>query len=130
MGPARAEELGALDVVPLLLRESRPLSAKPGELGVIASRTTATTSPFTWESVGLEPGEHDTDRYVLDSPTRNCSSCATDAILDGELPRMPDAIDATRRKRGDTGVASPACSRLQAVVADTTEVVSRRRTLR
>ena len=75
----------------------------------------------------VEPGEHDTDlQYVLEFANAQLLELRYyDAILDGELPRMYDAIDAARRKRGVFPGRRFAglLSRLQTVVADTTEVV-------
>ena len=128
--PARAEELGALDVVPLLLRESRPLSAEARRelLPHRFSYYGDDIAILTWESaLVVEPGEHDTDlQYVLEFANAQLLELRYyDAILDGELPRMYDAIDAARRKRGVFPGRRFAglLSRLQTVVADTTEVV-------
>jgi len=128
--PARAEELGALDVVPLLLRESRPLSAEARRelLPHRFSYYGDDIAILTWESaLVVEPGEHDTDlQYVLEFANAQLLELRYyDAILDGELPRMYDAIDAARRKRGVFPGRRFAglLSRLHTVVADTTEVV-------
>jgi hypothetical protein len=128
--PVRADELGTLDVVPLLLGESRPLSAEarrellPHRFSYYADDLAI----LTWESaLVVEPGEHDTDlQYVLEFANAQLLELRYyDAILDGELPRMYDAIEAARRKRGvfpGRRFAGP-LSQLQTVVADTTEVV-------
>lgn len=126
----RADELGTLDVVPLLLGESRPLSveARRELLPHRFSYYADDLAILTWESaLVVEPGEHDTDlQYVLEFANAQLLELRYyDAILDGELPRMYDAIEAARRKRGvfpGRRFAGP-LSRLQTVVADTTEVV-------
>lgn len=128
--PARADELAALDVVPLLLRESRPLSAEarrellPHRFSYYADDLAI----LTWESaLIIEPGEHDTDlQYVLEFANAQLLELRYyDATLDGELPRMYDMIEAERRKWGVFPGRRFAglLSRLQTVVADTTEVV-------
>lgn len=127
---ARADELGTLDVVPLLLGESRPLSveARRELLPHRFSYYADDLAILTWESaLVIEPGEQDTDlQYVLEFANAQLLELRYyDAILDGELPRMYDAIEAARRKRGvfpGRRFAGP-LSRLQTVVADTTEVV-------
>lgn len=127
---ARADELATLDVVPLLLGESRPLSveARRELLPHRFSYYADDLAILTWESaLVVEPGEQDTDlQYVLEFANAQLLELRYyDAILDGELPRMYDAIEAARRKRGvfpGRRFAGP-LSRLQTVVADTTEVV-------
>ena len=68
--PARAEEIGALDVAPLLLGESRPLSveARRELLPHRFSYYGDDLAILTWDSaLVVEPGEHDTDlQYVLE----------------------------------------------------------------
>jgi hypothetical protein len=127
---ARADELSGLDVVPLLLNETRPLSveARRELLPHRFSYYGDDLAILTWESALVaEPGEHDTDlQYILEFANAQLLELRYyDAILDGELPRMYDAIAAARRKwsvfpgRRFAGLLS----RLQAVVADTTELV-------
>ncbi len=127
---ARAEELSTLDVVPLLLRETRPLSveARRELLPHRFSYYADDLAILTWESALIvEPGEHDTDlQYVLEFANAQLLELRYyDAILDDELPRMYDMIEAERKRwavfpgRRFAGLLS----RLQTVVADTTEVV-------
>jgi len=127
---ARADEMASLDVVPLLLRESRPLSveARRELLPHRFSYYADDLAILTWESALIvEPGEHDTDlQYVLEFANAQLLELRYyDVTLDGELPRMYDMIEAERRKwavfpgRRFAGLLS----RLQTVVADTTEVV-------
>jgi hypothetical protein len=127
---ARHDALGALDVAPLLLGESRPLSdeARRELLPHRFSYYGDDLAILTWESALIaEPGEHDTDvQYLLEFANAQLLELRYyDAILDGELPQMYDAIAAARRKwaifPGRRFAALLA--RLQAVVADTTEVV-------
>ena len=126
----RADELGALDVVPLLLGESRSLSAEARRelLPHRFSYYTDDLAILTWESaLMVEPGEHDTDlQYVLEFANAQLLELRYyDAILDGELPRVYDSIEAARRKLGVFPGRRFAAllTRLQALVADTTEVV-------
>lgn len=128
--PARAEDLAALDVVPLLLNETRPLSAEARRelLPHRFSYYLDDLAILTWErALVVEPGEHDTDlQYVLEFANAQLLELRYyDAILDGELPRMYDAIEAARRKPSVFPGRRFAAllSRLQTVVADTTEVV-------
>ena len=128
--PARHDALGALDVAPLLLGESRPLSdeARRELLPHRFSYYGDDLAILTWESALIvEPGEHDTDvQYLLEFANAQLLELRYyDAILDGELPQMYDAIAAARRKwsifPGRRFAALLA--RLHSVVADTTEVV-------
>ena len=126
----RADELGALDVVPLLLGESRSLSAEARRelLPHRFSYYTDDLAILTWESaLMVEPGEHDTDlQYVLEFANAQLLELRYyDAILDGELPRVYDSIEAARRKPGVFPGRRFAAllTRLQSLVADTTEVV-------
>jgi hypothetical protein len=126
----RADDLGVLDVVPLLLGESRPLSleARRELLPHRFSYYGDDLAVLTWESALVaEPGEHDTDlQYLLEFANAQLLELRYyDAILDAELPRMYDAIEVARRRRSVFPGRRFAglLSRLQTVVADTTEVV-------
>ncbi|MEQ1690685.1 MAG: hypothetical protein ABMA00_05330 [Gemmatimonas sp.] len=128
--PARAETIGALDVVPLLLGESRALSveARRELLPHRFSYYGDDLAILTWESALIvEPGDHDTDvQYLLEFANAQLLELRYyDAILDGELPELYDAIAVARRRRSIFPGRRFAAllSRLQTVVADTTEVV-------
>lgn len=128
--PARADTLIALDVVPLLLGESRPLSddARRELLPHRFSYYGDDLAILTWESALIvEPGDHDTDvQYLLEFANAQLLELRYyDAILDGELPTLYDAIAVARRRWSIFPGRRFAAllSRLQTVVADTTEVV-------
>jgi len=127
---APAETISGFDVVPLLLGETRPLSSEARRelLPHRFSYYSDDLAILTWErALIVEPGEHDTDlQYLLEFANAQLLELRYyDAILDGELPQLYDAIAAARRKwsifpgRRFAGLLS----RLQAVVADTTELV-------
>ena len=101
--PARADVIGALDVAPLLLGEPRPLSAEarrellPHRFSYCVDDITI----LTWENALVaEPGDHDTDvQYVLEFANAQLLELRYyDAILDDDLPRLYDSIEAARRK--------------------------------
>lgn len=128
--PVDAEALAGLEVVPLLLDEDRALSADarrdllPHRFSYYHDDLTI----LTWESaLVVEPGEHDTDlQYVLEFANAQLLELRYyDAILDAELPRLYDAIEAARRKRSvfPGRRFGGLLARLHTVVADTTEVV-------
>ncbi|MBL0169623.1 MAG: hypothetical protein IPP90_02685 [Gemmatimonadaceae bacterium] len=128
--PARADTIGALDVVPLLLGETRPLTAEARRelLPHRFSYYGDDIAILTWENaLVVEPGEHDTDvEYLLEFANAQLLELRYyDAILDGELPQMYDAIEAARKKWSVFPGRRFAAllSRLQSVVADTTEVI-------
>ncbi len=128
--PARADTIGALDVVPLLLGESRPLSAEARRelLPHRFSYYGDDIAILTWErALIVEPGDHDTDvQYLLEFANAQLLELRYyDATLDGELPQLYDAIAKARRKWAifPGRRFATLLSRLQTVVADTTEVV-------
>lgn len=125
-----SEVLSVLDVVPLLLGETRALSAEARRelLPHRFSYYNDDLAILTWESALMaEPGDHDTDlQYILEFANAQLLELRYyDAVLDGELPRMYDAINAARRRRSVFPGRRFAglLSHLQAAVADTTEVV-------
>ena len=125
-----SEVLSVLDVVPLLLGETRALSAEARRelLPHRFSYHNDDLAILTWESALMaEPGDHDTDlQYILEFANAQLLELRYyDAVLDGELPRMYDAINAARRRRSVFPGRRFAglLSHLQAAVADTTEVV-------
>jgi hypothetical protein len=130
--PVSGDALQQLDVVPLLLNESRPLSADarrellPHRFSYYADDLAI----LTWENaLVVEPGEQDTDlQYILEFANAQLLELRFyDALLDAELPRLYDDIEAARAQwavfpgRRFAGLLS----RLQAQVADSTELVER-----
>ena len=128
--PARPDAIGALDVAPLLLGEPRPLSAEarrellPHRFSYCVDDVTI----LTWENaLVVEPGDHDTDvQYVLEFANAQLLELRYyDAILDDDLPRLYDSIEAARRKYAvfPGRRFAKLLTRLQAILADTTELV-------
>jgi len=130
--PLGAEALAALDVVPLLLNESRPLSADARRelLPHRFSYYGDDLAILTWENALIvEPGQQDTDlQYILEFANAQLLELRHfDALLDAELPRLYDDIEAARRRHAVFPGRRFAAllSRLQAQVADSTELVER-----
>jgi hypothetical protein len=131
--PIAPTALGDADVVPLLLKEQRALSADarrellPHRFSYYADDLAI----LTWDNaLVVEPGadeETDVD-YVLEFANAQLLELRFyDALLDAELPRMYDRVEAartgfraliTRRMRNVLG-------KLQQTVADSTEIVER-----
>jgi hypothetical protein len=130
--PLSAAALAALDVVPLLLNEARPLSAE-ARRELLPHRFTYygdDLALLTWESaLVVEPREEDTDlQYILEFANAQLLELRYyDAQLDAELPRLYDAIEAARARRAIFPGRRFAAllTRLQAQVADSTELVER-----
>jgi hypothetical protein len=130
--PLSAAALAALDVVPLLLNETRPLSAE-ARRELLPHRFTYygdDLALLTWENaLVVEPREEDTDlQYILEFANAQLLELRYyDAQLDAELPRLYDAIEAARARRSVFPGRRFAAllSRLQAQVADSTELVER-----
>ncbi len=130
--PLSAAALASLDVVPLLLNETRPLSAE-AKRELLPHRFTYYADDLallTWENaLVVEPGEEDTDiEYILEFANAQLLELRYyDAQLDAELPRLYDAIEAARARRSVFPGRRFAAllSRLQAQVADSTELVER-----
>lgn len=127
-----AQRLAELDVVPLLLNESRALSveARRELLPHRFSYYSDDLAILTWDNaLVVEPGEQDTDlQYILEFANAQLLELRYyDAVLDAELPRLYDAIDAARARRSVFPGRRFAglLSRLQAQVADSTELVER-----
>jgi hypothetical protein len=132
--PVGAEALAALDVVPLLLNETRTLSAEarrellPHRFSYYADDLAI----LTWENaLVVEPALAegvDTDvQFILEFANAQLLELRYyDAQLDGELPKMYDRIAAMRRGRafGRSRFGS-LLAELQARVADSTELVER-----
>ncbi len=130
--PVGADALSALDVVPLLLNETRPLSAEarrellPHRFAYYADDLAI----LTWDNaLVVEPGEHDTDlQYILEFANAQLLELRYyDALLDAELPRLYDDIEAARARRSVFPGRRFAglLSRLQGQVAESTELVER-----
>ena len=127
-----AEELGELDVAPLLLNESRALSAEarrellPHRFSYYADDLAI----LTWENALIvEPVEGDTDlMFVLEFANAQLLELRYyDALLDAELPRMYDRVAAARTQgiRLTSRRYAPLLADLQSFVADSTELVER-----
>ncbi len=130
--PVTASVLAQLDVVPLLLNESRQLSAEARRelLPHQFSYYSDDLAILTWDNaLVVEPGDADTDlQYILEFANAQLLELRYyDAVLDGELPRLYDAIEAARARRSVFPGRRFAglLSRLQAQVADSTELVER-----
>jgi hypothetical protein len=130
--PLDADALGALDVVPLLLNESRPLSADARRelLPHRFSYYGDDLAILTWENaLVVEPGEQDTDlQYILEFANAQLLELRYyDALLDAELPRLYDDIETARARTAFFPGRRFAAllQRLQAQVADSTELVER-----
>jgi len=127
-----AQRLAELDVVPLLLDEERPLSAEARRelLPHRFSYYSDDLAILTWNNALIvEPGEQDTDlQYILEFANAQLLELRYyDAVLDAELPKLYDAIEAARARRSVFPGRRFAglLSRLQAQVADSTELVER-----
>ncbi len=127
-----ADALSSLDVVPLLLNETRPLSveAKRELLPHRFSYYSDDLAILTWDNaLVVEPGEQDTDlQYILEFANAQLLELRYyDAVLDAELPRLYDAIEQARARRAlfPGRRFAGLLAKLQAQVADSTELVER-----
>ena len=128
-----AEALRDLDVVPLLLNESRPLSADARKelLPHRFSYYVDDLAILTWDNALIvDPSpEHDTDvQFILEFANAQLLELRYyDAVLDGELPKMYDRVAGARR--GARALLNrrfaPLLGDLQTIVADSTEIVER-----
>ena len=127
-----AEVLTDEHLVPLLLREERPLSADarrellPHRFSYYADDLTI----LTWDNaLVVEPRPEDRDvEYILEFANAQLLELRYyDAILDAELPAMYDNIAAARSRvfALPTSRYRPLLARLQTRVADVTETVER-----
>ena len=127
-----APELQALDVAPLLLNETRTLSADarrellPHRFSYYADDLAI----LTWDNALIvEPEAHDSDvQYVLEFANAQLLELRYyDAMLDGELPRMYERVAAARGARHAYFGRrySSILADLQTLVADSTELVER-----
>jgi len=129
---APADALGDEDIIPLLLNESRPLSAAarrellPHRFSYYADDLTI----LTWDNaLVLEPVAEDTDvQYILEFANAQLLELRFyDAVLDIELGRMYDRIGEARAKPGRffRRRFTHLLTRLLSIVADSTELVER-----
>ena len=129
---APAEALGDDDIIPLLLNESRHLSAAarrellPHRFSYYADDLTI----LTWDNaLVLEPVAEDTDvQYILEFANAQLLELRFyDAMLDTELTRMYDRIAEARAKPGRffRRRFTHLLTRLLSIVADSTELVER-----
>ncbi|HEX8849392.1 MAG TPA: hypothetical protein VF761_07670 [Gemmatimonadaceae bacterium] len=131
--PAGPGTLGDADVVPLLLKEQRTLSpdARRELLPHRFSYYADDLAILTWDNaliVDPAPDEETDVHYVLEFANAQLLELRFyDALLDAELPRMYDRVEAAR-----TGIRAllnrrmrNVLGRLQQTVADSTEIVER-----
>jgi hypothetical protein len=129
---APAEVISDDDIIPLLLNESRQLSAAarrellPHRFSYYADDLTI----LTWDNaLVLEPVPEDADvQYILEFANAQLLELRFyDAVLDRELMRMYDRISEARAKprRFLRQRFTPLLTRLQSIVADSTELVER-----
>lgn len=129
---APADALGDEDIIPLLLNESRALSAAarrellPHRFSYYADDLTI----LTWDNaLVLEPVADDTDvQYILEFANAQLLELRFyDAVLDTELGRMYDRIAEARAKPGRffRRRFTHLLTRLLSIVADSTELVER-----
>ncbi len=128
-----AEELlKTVDVVPLLSGETQPLSdgARTDLLRNRFSYYPIDLAVLTWDhAVLLEPsGDRDVADVLEVANAQLLELRYYDGVLDAELPRMYDRVEATRR-RGITGLARSRFANLArslyTLVADVTETTER-----
>jgi hypothetical protein len=126
------ESLDDDDVASLLLAESRPLSpdARRELLPHRFSYYPDDLAILTWDNALIvEPRSDDTDvQFLLEFANAQLLELRYyDGLLDAELPRMYDRIEAVRR--GASALLrrryAPLLGELQALVADSTEIVER-----
>jgi len=121
-----------LDLVPLLLGESRPLSADAHKemLPHRFSYYADDLAILSWDNALIvEPAATDSDvEYILEFANAQLLELRYyDAVLDAELPRLYDRIAQAPFRRGRvfrTGYAQLLAS-MQTLVAETTELVER-----
>jgi len=124
---------GDEDLVPLLLNERRPLSATARHelLPHRFSYYTDDLTILTWDNaLVVEPSPGDTDvQYILEFANAQLLELRVyDAVLDAELPAMYDRVASARPRRRLALLQrrfAGLLSDLQALVADSTELVER-----
>ncbi len=127
-----SEALRDVDVVPLLLNETRPLSADARRelLPHRFSYYEDDLAILTWDNaLILEPSASDADvQYMLEFANAQLLELRFyDALLDGELPRMYDRVEGARLGTGALlrRRYAPILGHLQRLVADSTELIER-----
>lgn len=127
-----SDTIGELDVVPLLLNETRALSAGARKelLPHRFSYYTDDLALLTWDNALIvDPSEGDTDvEYVLEFANAQLLELRYyDSLLDLELPKLYDRIEAARSRPGMVFKRRYAglLSEIQKLVADSTELVER-----
>jgi hypothetical protein len=130
--PLSADALGDVDVVPLLLNESRQLSvaARRELLPHRFSYYADDLAILTWDNaLVIDPSDGDTDvQFVLEFANAQLLELRYyDAMLDEELPRMYDRIESARAHPSLllSRRYAPLLAALQERVADSTELVER-----
>ena len=132
-GPLSPATWGDEDLIPLLLNERRPLSARARHelLPHRFSYYTDDLTILTWDNaLVVEPSPGDTDvQYILEFANAQLLELRVyDAVLDAELPAMYDRIASARPRRQLALLQrrfAALLSELQALVADSTELVER-----
>jgi hypothetical protein len=127
-----SEMLRDVDLAPLLLGETRPLSeeARRELLPHWFSYHTDDLTILSWDNaLVVEESDTDTDvEYILEFANAQLLELRYyDAVLDGELPKLYDRIERARVRRRrlvGAGYANLLAS-MQTLVAETTEVVER-----
>ena len=130
--PLSSDALRDADVVPLLLNETRQLSADarrellPHRFSYYADDLAI----LTWDNaLVVEPAPSDTDiQFILEFANAQLLELRYyDAVLDAELPRMYDRVAAVRGRSGSLlgRRYAPLLAELQGIVADSTELVER-----
>jgi hypothetical protein len=120
------------NIAPLLLNERRQLSeiARSELLPHRFSYYTDDLTILTWDNALIvEPASDDADvQYILEFANAQLLELRVyDAILDAELPKMYDRVALDRRRGAGLlrGRYAPILADLQALVADSTELVER-----
>jgi hypothetical protein len=132
-GPLSPATWGDEDLVPLLLNERRPLSATARRelLPHRFSYYTDDLTILTWDNaLVVEPSPGDTDvQFILEFANAQLLELRVyDAVLDAELPAMYDRVASARPRRQLALLQrrfAGLLSELQALVADSTELVER-----
>jgi hypothetical protein len=132
VAPVTAEELlEAADLVPLLSGEERPLSegARRDLLAQRFSYHPDDLAVITWDRAFILEPRHETDvGHVLEMANAQLLEMRTyDEMLDDELPRMHDLVQAARRRTHLLASRRYArlAGRLHALVAEVTELAER-----
>ena len=130
--PITAEDLQArVDLIPLLSGKDRPLSegARRDLLSQRFSYYPDDLAVITWDRAFLYEPQHETDvADVLEIANAQLLEMRVyDELLDGELPRMHDLIEAARRRTNILASRRYAriTKRLQSLVAEVTELAER-----